>query len=91
MELFCQWVEKRDNSQNIEVLATDTWNSILQHFLAEIDKKDPMHYDLSSLKTMISSIDRYFCESNYEYSLLNSRLFKRSRDVLMVTARLIHG
>ena len=39
-QLFCQWVEKRDSPQNIDVLATDTLDSILRHFLAEIKKKD---------------------------------------------------
>ena len=37
---------------------------------------------------MQSSIDRYLRESNYEYFLLNSRLFKGSRDVLEGKARL---
>ena len=31
---------------------------------------------------MQSSIDRYLPESNYEYSIFNSRIFKGSRDVL---------
>ena len=31
---------------------------------------------------MQSSIDRYLRESNYEHSILNSRFFKGSRDVL---------
>ena len=38
---------------------------------------------------MQSSIDRYLRESNYEYSILNSRLFKESRDVLEGKARLL--
>ena len=33
-----------------------------------------------------SSIDRYLREPNYEYSILKSRLFKVSRDVLEGTA-----
>ena len=38
---------------------------------------------------MQSSIDRYLREANYEYSILNSRLFKRSRDVPEGKARLL--
>ena len=49
----------------------------MQHF-AEIDKKDGKDYEPSSLAAM----QRYFCGSNYEYSILNSRFFKGSRDVL---------
>ena len=40
---------------------------------------------------MQSSIDRYFRESNYEYSISNSRFFKQSRDVLEGKARLLCG
>ena len=38
---------------------------------------------------MESSFDRDLRESNYEYSILNSRLFKGSRDVLEGKARLL--
>ena len=38
---------------------------------------------------MQSSIDRCLRESNYEYSILNSRFFKESRDVLEGKARLL--
>ena len=38
---------------------------------------------------MESSIDRDLRKSNYEYSILNSRLFKGSRDVLEGKARLL--
>ena len=38
---------------------------------------------------MPSTIDRYLRESNYEHSILNSRIFKGSRDVLESDARLL--
>ena len=38
---------------------------------------------------MQSSTGRYLRESNYEYSILNSRFFKESRDVLEGKARLL--
>ena len=38
---------------------------------------------------MQSSVDRYLRESNYEYSILNSRFFKGSRDVPEDKARLL--
>ena len=66
-----------------------TWyHSILQHFFAEINKKDGKDYEPSSLAAIQSSIDRYLRESNYEHSILN-RFFKGSRDVLEGKARLL--
>ena len=90
MRVFCQWAQKRDHSKNIEVLAPDTLNSILQHFFVEINKTDGKDYEHYSLAAMQSSIDRYLRESNCEYSILNSRFFKGSRDVLEGKARLLH-
>ena len=90
MRMFCQWAQKRDHPQNIEVLAPDTLDSILQHIFAEFNKKDGKDYEPSSLAAMQSSIDRYLRESNYEYSILNSRFFKGSQDALQGKARLLH-
>ena len=90
MRMFCQWAQKRDHPQNIEVLAPDTLDSILQHIFAEFNKKDGKDYEPSSLAAMQSSIDRYLRESNYEYSILNSRFFKGSQDALQGKACLLH-
>ena len=38
---------------------------------------------------MQSSVDRYLRELNFEYSILNSRLFKGSRDMPEGKARLL--
>ena len=89
MRVFCQWEQKRDHPKNIEVLAPDTLGSILQHFFGEINKKDGKYFEPSSLAVMQSSIDRYLRELNYEYSILNSRFFKESRDVQKGKARLL--
>ena len=78
MKVFCQWAQKRDHLRNIGVLTPD---SILQHFLADINKKD----EPSSLEAMQGSIDRYWGDSSYDHS----RFFKGSRDVLEGKARLL--
>ena len=76
MRVFCQWAQKRDHPKNIEIVAPGTLDSVLQHFFAEINKKEGKSYEPSSLAEMLSSIYRYPRESNYEYSILNSKFFK---------------
>ena len=83
----CQWAQKRDHPKNIEVLAPDNLDSILQRFSAEINKKDGKDYE--PLTATRSLIGRYLRESNYEYFILNSRLFKGSRHVLEGKVRLL--
>ena len=89
MRVFCQWEQKRDHPKNIEVLAPDTLDSILQHFFGEINRKYVKYSELFSLAVIQSSIDRYLRELNYEYSILNSRFFKESRHVQKGKARLL--
>ena len=80
---------KKRPPKNIEILAPDTLDRILQHFVTEVNKKDDKDHETSSLAAMQGSIDRYLRESNYEYSILNSRFSKGSRDVLEGKARLL--
>ena len=58
MRAFCLWTQKRDPPKNIEFLAPDTLDNILQHFVAEINKKDCKDDEPSSLAAMQSLIDR---------------------------------
>ena len=39
------WAEKRSQPRSAEGLPRDTSDGILQHFFAEIDKKDGKHYE----------------------------------------------
>ena len=89
MRAFCQWAQKRSHHKNIEVLAPDTIDIILRYFFAEINQKEGKDYEASSLAAMQSSFDRYLRESNCDYSILNSRFFKGSRDVLEGKTRLL--
>ena len=59
MRVFCQWAQKKNHPKNIEVLAPDTLDSILQHFFSKIKKTDGKDYEPSSLAAMQSSVDRY--------------------------------
>ena len=88
MRMFSQLAQKRDQSKNIEFLAPDTLDNILQHFFAEINKKDDKDFEPTSLTGMQSSIAIYLQESSYEYFILKSRLFRGSRDLLEGKARL---
>ena len=77
MRIFCQWGEKETTPTILAPLAPDTLDGILQHFFAEINKKDCKDYEPSSLAAMQSSIDRYLRESNYKCTILNSRCFQK--------------
>ena len=89
MSVFCPWAGNRSPPRSVEGLPPDILNGILQNFFKEIDKKYGKHYEPSSLAPIQSSIGRHLYESNYEYSMLNIRLFKGSRDVQEIKARFL--
>ena len=79
--------KERPPQKNIEVLAPNNLDSILSRFSSEINKKDGKDYEpLTATRSLIS---RYLRESNYEYFILNSSLFKGSRHVLEGKVRLL--
>lgn len=80
-------MQKTDHPKNNEVLAPYTLNSILQHYFPEINFKNDIWIFFFGSNAKLKY--RYLGESNYEYPILNSRLFKASRS-LLGKIRLLH-
>ena len=66
------------SSKEEPLAAPDALDSTLQHFFAEIHKKDGKDYEPCFLAAMQNSADRYLGEPNYEYSILNI-LYSKAR------------
>ena len=92
----CQWLrvylfcaKLRNKEQEIERLEPSSLDEILQQFYAEVKRQDGTDYKLSSLANMQAALDRRLREAGYVYSLLTSRYFLNSRNVLEGKARLL--
>ena len=64
-------------------------DDILQQFYADVKRKDGTDYEPSSHANMQAALDRRLREAGYMYSLLTSRYFLNSRNVLERRARLL--
>ena len=64
-------------------------DEILQQFYADVKRKDGTDYEPSSHANMQAALDRRLREAGYMYSLLTSRHFLNSRNVLEGRARLL--
>ena len=91
----CQWlrvylylVRLRKKSMKLSLEASRL-GKIMQQFYAEVKRKDGTGYEPSSLANMQAAIDRGLREAGYMYSLLTSRHFLNSRNVLEGEARLL--
>ena len=92
----CQWVpvdlscaKIRNKEQEIERLEPSRLDEILQQIYAEMKRKDGTDYEPPSLANMQAALDRRLREAGYMYSLLTSRHFLNSRNVLEGKARLL--
>ena len=82
MNCFKAWAKYRGKPVEIETLLPAELDVLLQHFYAEVKKKDGSDYEPNSLASMQAGIDRYLRGKKYEHSVLNSREFSVSRAVL---------
>ena len=57
-------------------------NKTLQHFFAELRKQNGSEYEPESLRTMLSSLDRFLHDKGKQYSILKDQEFESCRKVL---------
>ena len=89
MRVYLSWANLRNKEKEIERLAPETLDEILQLFFTEIKKKDGTDYEPSSLANMQAALDRYLKEAGYQYSLFTSRHSLQSRNVLEGKAKML--
>ena len=87
--LYLSWAKIRNKEQEIKRLEPSRLDEIIQQFYAEVKRKDDTDYEPSSLANMQAALDRRLMEAGYMCSLLTSRHFLNSRNVLEGKARLL--
>jgi len=68
-------------ASDIATIPREELDQVLQHFYAELIKKDGQEYEPESLKVMIAALDRHVREK-CGYSILKGKDFEQSRLVL---------
>ena len=89
LRVYLSWTKLRNKEQKIERLERSRLDDILQQFYAEVKRKDGTDYEPWSLANMQAALDRRLREAGYMYSLLTSRHFLNSRNVLEGKAKLL--
>ena len=57
-------------------------DKILQHFFAQLRKKDGTNYEPDSLRMMLGALDRYFRNAGYNFRIIKDKEFTECRQVL---------
>ena len=67
-------------------MAPEELDKVLSKFYAEVKKKDGDDYEPESFKIMQSAIEHYLKEKNYPLSIVRSREFHSSQEILNAKA-----
>ena len=86
MNVFKSWCQSCHlENVNIQKKA-DELDNILNKFYAEVKERDGDYYEPESLKIMQSAIERHLKDKNYPLSIVRSREFHNSQEILHAKA-----
>ena len=87
MNVLRSWCQCRHLEYvSIETMAPEELDKVLSKFYAKAKKKDGDNYEPESLKITLSAIERYLKEKNYPLSIVRSREFHSSQEILNAKA-----
>ena len=79
---FDKWRSARKIPHKLEDIPEQELDTVLQQLFTELCKTNSKDYEPESLRTMLSSLDRFHCDMGISYSILRDKQFKVSRKVL---------
>jgi len=83
MNVFQSWAKSHHlENVSIETMPPEELDKVLTKFYAEVKKRDGDDYAPESLKIMQSAIERHLKDKNYSLSIVRSREFHNSQEVL---------
>ena len=65
----------------LEDIPESELDGILQHFIAKLRKQDGGVYEPDSVRTMLTSLDRFLCDKGWLHSILKDKSFEGCRKV----------
>lgn len=87
MNVFKSWCSaRRIQNVNIETMAPEKLDKLLERFYAEVKKQDGGDYEPESLKIMQCAIERHLKEHGYKVSIVRGREFRKSQETLNAKA-----
>ncbi|KAL3855180.1 hypothetical protein ACJMK2_002593 [Sinanodonta woodiana] len=81
VKLFMVFLQSEGEQRFPKFIPSDL-NQHISHFILSVRNKGGDEFKPSTLRDMISSIDRYLCTKSYGVSIINDIKFHKSRSVL---------
>lgn len=81
-KLFETFLQTKQEPRQIHHIPAAELNSYLCEFILRVRQKDGTDYEPTSLRSIISSLDRYLKRHNYNISIVRGTEFRQAMDVL---------
>lgn len=81
-KLFEGFLQTKQESRQIHAIPPSELNTYLCEFILRVRQKDGTDYEPTSLRSIVSSLDRYLKRHNYSVSIIRGTEFRETMDVL---------
>lgn len=82
MKVFTEFLDEKGETRPIETIPPIELDTLVSMFVISVRKVDGSEYEPVSLRTMVSTIDRYLKEKQYALSNVRSIKFARTQEAL---------
>ena len=82
LSVWKNWCVKKEITDEIENYEPAEFNTLLEHFYAEVNNKKGEDYEPGSLKVIMASLDRHLKNKGCTLSIVRDREFSSSKEVL---------
>ena len=82
LSVWKNWCVDKEITDEIENYEPAEFNTLLEHFYAEVNNKKGEDYEPGSLKVIMASLDRHLKNKGCTLSIVRDREFSSSKEVL---------
>lgn len=83
LALLKEYLESKNVKQNPEEIQPSVLDELLSTFLVEVRKTDGSEYEPTTLRSFVSSFDRYLRKKDYPCTIIEGQEFRRTREALV--------
>lgn len=79
----------KDDERDVEAIPPEELNEILSEFFISVRTKEGKEYEPTSLRSMLSSFERFLKRKSYAASIINDLVFEKTRKTLISKQKLL--
>ena len=83
VSLLKEFLRAKEVDKEIENLEAKELDEVLCAFIVEVKKKDGGEYEPTTLRSFISSFDRYLRKKGYPTTIIDGQEFRKTRETLV--------